>query len=188
MRKQAEALASDLAELVRRAQGDRRRARQAASMNIAAIANDRARMAALIEERQKQQAEREAALDAERARAADLARQADNLKDLIAKLEQGLDTATRAAREAAAHRYAAAHWPALRRTPAGWPRRSPLRHCADKFRFRLTALKSAISAPRTALGGVEKGLSIATRAGAQVTAPATAGLFMPDRSAPTANS
>ena len=58
-------------------------------------------MSALIGERQKQQAEREKALDAERTRAAELAKQADSLKDLIAQLEQGLDPATRAAREAA---------------------------------------------------------------------------------------
>ena len=58
-------------------------------------------MTALIEERQKQQAEREKALEAERTRAGDLARQVDNLKDLIGKLEQGLDPAIRAAREAA---------------------------------------------------------------------------------------
>ena len=95
-------------------------------------------MTALVDERQKQQAEREKALDAERARAAELARQVDNLKDLIAKLEQGLDPATRAAREAARSDSAAG---ACRRCaiPGGWRRRSPLRHCAGKFRFRLMA-------------------------------------------------
>ena len=99
MRHEAEALANDLAELLRvrkqiAAERDRLKAR-------GRLADDeRARMTALIEERQKQQAESEKALDAERARAAELAHQVDNLKDLIAKLEQGLDPATRAAREA----------------------------------------------------------------------------------------
>src|SRR6185437_14802360 len=68
---------------------------------VASLDTERTRMTALVEERQKQQTEREKALDAERARAGELARQVDNLKDLIAKLEQGLDPATKAAREAA---------------------------------------------------------------------------------------
>src|SRR3974377_633516 len=78
---------------------------------VAALANERARMTALIDERQKQQAEREKALDAERTRAADLARQGDNLRDLIAKLEQGREPATRAAREAQTRPDMASHDP-----------------------------------------------------------------------------
>src|SRR5262245_66466228 len=58
-------------------------------------------MTLLVDERQRQSAEREKALDAERTRAGGLARDVDNLKDLIAKLEQGLDQATRETREAA---------------------------------------------------------------------------------------
>ena len=54
-------------------------------------------MNVLIDERQKKQTVTEQALDAERARAADLARQVDSLKELIAKLESGLDPATRTA-------------------------------------------------------------------------------------------
>ena len=46
----------------------------------------------LIDERQKKQATAEQALASEQQHATDLARQVDNLKDLIAKLEQGLDT------------------------------------------------------------------------------------------------
>ena len=51
----------------------------------------------LVDERQTKQADAEKALDAERQRAADLARQVDDLKDLIAKLEADLDSANRAA-------------------------------------------------------------------------------------------
>ncbi|MGH6725537.1 MAG: hypothetical protein ACREB8_03200, partial [Pseudolabrys sp.] len=65
---------------------------------IASLGNERTRMTALVEERKKQQTEREKALDAERARAGELARQVDNLKDLITTLEQGLDPETRSAR------------------------------------------------------------------------------------------
>ena len=55
----------------------------------------------LIDERQKKQAAAEQALDDERQHAADLAHQVDNLKDLIAKLETGLDSVNRAAHAAA---------------------------------------------------------------------------------------
>src|SRR5664279_3200348 len=99
MRHEVEALANDLAELLnvrKQIAAERDRLKN----EIASLDNDRTRMTALVGERQKQQTEREKALDAERARATEFARQVDNLKDLIAKLEQGLDPATRAAREA----------------------------------------------------------------------------------------
>ena len=54
----------------------------------------------MIDERQKKQAETEKALEAERQKAIVLARQVDNLKDLIGKVEQGLDSAGKAARSA----------------------------------------------------------------------------------------
>jgi septal ring factor EnvC (AmiA/AmiB activator) len=100
MRHEVEALANDLSGLLKvrkeiAAERDRLKG------EVASLGNERTRMTALVDARQKQQAEREKALDAERARASELARQVDNLKDLIAKLEQGLDPATRAAREAA---------------------------------------------------------------------------------------
>ena len=55
----------------------------------------------LIDERQKKQSQTEDALEAERTRAVELARQADNLKDLIAKLESALTPAVRSAHEQA---------------------------------------------------------------------------------------
>ncbi|MGA2567229.1 MAG: hypothetical protein ABSF41_10400, partial [Pseudolabrys sp.] len=100
MRHEVEALANDLTALLKvrkQIAAERDRLKN----EVASLDNERTRMTALIGERQKQQAEREKVLDAERGRAAELAHQVDNLKDLIAKLEQGLDPATRAAREAA---------------------------------------------------------------------------------------
>jgi len=169
MRQQVAALASDLTGLVavrKQIAAERERLNQ----EVASLGEERTRMSALVDERQKQQAEREKALDAERARAADLARQVDNLKDLIAKLEQGLDPATRAAREAA----------------RGEPRPS-LSTLNDPGRLApavtFASLRGHVPIPVNGvklkefgapdgIGGVEKGLSIATRAGAQVTAPA----------------
>ena len=169
MRHEVEALASDLTELL----AVRKKItveRDQLNAEVASLGGERARMTALVEERQKQQAEREKALEAERARASDLARQVDNLKDLIAKLEQDLDPAIRDTREAA---------------------RSDSRPALSAFRDpgRLTpaiafaSLRGQVPIPVNGVklkefgvpdgaGGLEKGLSIATRAGAQVTAPA----------------
>jgi septal ring factor EnvC (AmiA/AmiB activator) len=137
---------------------------------VAALDGERIRMTALVEARQKQQAESEKALVAERARAGDLARNVDTLKDLIAKLEQGLDPAIRDAREAA---------------------RSDSRPALSAFRdpgrlapaIAFVSLRGHVPIPVNGVklkefgapdgsGGLEKGLSIATRADAQVTAPA----------------
>jgi septal ring factor EnvC (AmiA/AmiB activator) len=168
MRQEIEALASDLGELLslrKKIAAERERLNGA----VASLGAEQARMTALIDERQKQQAEREKALDVERTRASDLARQVDNLKDLIARLEQGLDPAIRDAREAG---------------------RSDSRPALSAFRDpgRLTpavafaSLRGQVPSPVNGVklkgfgapdgnGGLEKGVSIATRAGAQVTAP-----------------
>src|SRR5581483_5262350 len=61
---------------------------------------ERQRISLLVQERQRQQAETERNLESERQKSLVLARQADNLKDLIGKVEQGLDAASRAARQA----------------------------------------------------------------------------------------
>ena len=169
MRHEVEALANDLSELLAvRKKIDAERDQLKAE--VASLDSERARVTALVEERQKQLAEREEALDAERARAGNLGRDVDNLKDLIAKLEQGLDPATREAREAA---------------------RSDSRPALSAFRdpgrlapaVAFASLRGQVPVPVNGVklkefgapdgsGGAEKGLSIATRAGAQVTAPA----------------
>src|SRR5262249_50233371 len=91
MRLQAEALAAGLGELGGlRQQVAAQRARLAHDM--LALADERQRLSAFVEERQKRQTEAERELGNERQRAAQLARQADNLNQLIVKLEQSLDT------------------------------------------------------------------------------------------------
>ncbi len=169
MRHEAEALASDLGELlsVRKkiaAERDRMNA------EVASLGTERARMTALIEQRQKQQAEHEKALEAERARASELARQVDNLKDLIAKLEQGLDPAIRDAREAAR----SDSRPALSafRDPGRLAPAVAFASLRGQVPIPVNGVKLKEFGAPDSVGGVEKGLSIATRAGAQVTAPA----------------
>jgi septal ring factor EnvC (AmiA/AmiB activator) len=170
MRHQVEALARDLNELVKvRKKITNERDRLKAE--IASLGEERARMQALIAERQKQQAEREKALGTERARASDLAKKADNLKDLIANLEQGLDPETRAAREVAIRSttrpvLAALHDPG-RLAPA-----VAFASLRGQIPIPVNGVKLKDFGAPDGVGGLEKGVSIATRAGAQVTSPA----------------
>ena len=169
MRHEVEALASDLTELL----GVRKQIaaeRDRLKTEVASLGKERTRMTALVEERQKQQAEREKALDTERARASELARQVDNLKDLIAKLEQGLDPATRAAREAARGDMRPAML-ALR-DPGRLAPAVAFASQRGQVPIPVNGVKLKEYGAPDGIGGVEKGVSIATRAGAQVTAPA----------------
>ena len=169
MRHEVDALASDLTELLN-VRKKIAAERDLLKSEMASLDGERARMTALVEERQKQQTEREKALDAERARTGNLARQVDNLKDLIAKLEQGLDPAIREAREAAR----SDSRPAL--SAFGDPGRLTPAIAFASMRKRVPIPVNGVKlkefgAPDGA-GSLEKGVSIATRAGAQVTAPA----------------
>src|ERR1700730_14298075 len=97
MRAQADALAGDLAELLGvRKDIDAEHARL--SSDLATLAHEQLRLNMLIDERQQKETAAEQTLDAQRQHAADLAHQVDNLKDLIGKLEQGLDATTRQTR------------------------------------------------------------------------------------------
>ncbi|MGD0024982.1 MAG: peptidoglycan DD-metalloendopeptidase family protein, partial [Xanthobacteraceae bacterium] len=172
MRAQADALAGDLTDLLRV-----RKAivadREGLSQNLDQLAHEQLRMNMLIDERQKKQAAAEQALDSERQRAAELARRVDNLKDLIAKLEQGLDSGTRAARVAARAIEDDATRPDL--AALGDPGRlaPAIAFAATRGHLHLPVNGVRIrefGAP-DGVGGTQKGLSIATRTGAQITAP-----------------
>ena len=175
IRHQAESLASDLGELVR-LRKEIAEERDRLGRDRLVLADDRQRLSLLIDERQKRQWEAEKALAEERQRAANLARQASDLKDLIAKLERDLETGVRtAARSAAAGEE--------RKAPDG---RADLAALKDPGRLTpaiaFASAKGKLPLPASGvrlrefgaadgLGGTEKGLSIATRAAAQVTAP-----------------
>ena len=169
MRHEVEALANDLSELVAlRKKIDAEREQLRAEM--ASLDGERARMTALVDERQRQLADRESALDAERTRAGDLAREVDNLKDLIAKLEQGLDAKTRETREAGRSdsRLALSAF----RDPARLAPAVAFASLRGQVPIPVNGVKLKEFGAPDGNGGLEKGLSIATRAGAQVTAPA----------------
>jgi septal ring factor EnvC (AmiA/AmiB activator) len=143
--------------------------REALGRDVAAFSDDQQRMSLLVQERQKKQAEAEKALDAQRQRTALLARQADSLKDLIAKLER--DSAARPGGEKPAA------------PPEGNPNFAALKdpgRLAPAIAF--ASAKGVLPLPVNGvrirdfgspdgLGGTEKGLWIASRAAAPVTAP-----------------
>jgi len=168
MRAEAEALAGDLADLVR--------VRQSIVVERTTLATDLERMAQeqlrlnmLIDARQQSQTTAEQALAGEQQRAVDLARRVDNLRDLIAKLEQNLDAARRAARsiekDATQPQLAALGDPG-RLAPA-------VAFAATRGQLHLPVNGVAIRGFGAAdgAGGTQKGLSIAAHKGAQITAP-----------------
>jgi murein hydrolase activator len=170
MRVEAEALVADLTELAR-VRREIAVELETASHDLAALSQDRQRMTLLVEERQKRQTDTERALQAERERAAELARTADSLKDLIAKLEQdgaaqarGTETAGRAAKDGRASLAALKDPGRLAPAIAFAAAKGVLPLPVNGVRIREFG-----AADR--LGATEKGLSIATRSGAQVTAP-----------------
>src|SRR5262245_1646725 len=106
MRVQVEALGADLAELLR-LRKEIAAEREGLSRDLLVQADEQKRLAAYVEERQRRQAEVEQALTDERQRAAELARQAENLNQLISKL----DAAARTPRAAVRPDFAALHDP-----------------------------------------------------------------------------
>jgi murein hydrolase activator len=167
MRVEAEALVADLTELVRvrkeiAVEIDRSRS------DLAALAQDRLRMTFLVEERQKQQAETERTLSTERERAAGLARQAESLQELIAKLEQ--DIAGAAAARAAQAKASAPRLAALK-DPGRLAPAVAFASAKGVLPLPVNGVRVREFGAPDRLGGTEKGLSITTRAAAQVTAP-----------------
>jgi septal ring factor EnvC (AmiA/AmiB activator) len=170
MRHEADLLIADLAELTR-IRAEIAGERDALARDLLAQSFERQRLGLLTDQRQRQQAEREQALDQERQSAAQLAHQADSLKDLIAKLELRLGPAGRNGRsgedKATEGRpdFAALSDPG-RLAPA-------VAFAAAKGRLPLPVNGVRIKefGASDGIGGTEKGLTVAARAGAQITAP-----------------
>ncbi len=96
LKTEAEALAADLAELAR-LRREIAAERDALAQNRVALEDERRRIAALGEERRRQQSENEKALEAERTKTQALARQAETVRELIARMEKEIASAVRAA-------------------------------------------------------------------------------------------
>ena len=183
MREQAEALASDLSDL-QRLRGQIATERDKLATELATLTAEQRRLDALVQARQQAQAAAEAALGSEEGRAADLARQASTLKDLIAKMEGSVASAKRAGDAARAadddrHRMAELDADAVRARVAAGPFRDPARlspavdFAEEKAMLALPASGRIVKTFGTEdeFGGTEKGLSLATRPAAVVSAP-----------------
>jgi septal ring factor EnvC (AmiA/AmiB activator) len=174
MRSQAERLVGDLSELI----GVRKTIateRDQLGVDRDKLKGDQVQLASLVEERQRKQSAIEKDLEAEGARALALARQADSLQGLIAKMEQDLKSAAKAAEIAS-----------LKGTPVALNGKPNLKALKDPGRLSpaiaFASAKGLFALPvngvrirefggSDGVGGAEKGISLATRAGAQVTTP-----------------
>jgi murein hydrolase activator len=170
MRGQAEALAGDLAELLRvRKDIDAERQRLARDLDL--LGREQLRLNLLVDERQKREAAAERALDDERQHAADLAHQVDSLKDLIAKLEAGLDSANRAAHAAARATEETRPNIAALNDPGRLAPAVAFAAMRGRLHLPVNGVRIREFGGSDALGGTQKGLSIASRASAQITSP-----------------
>ncbi len=171
MKTEVDTLLADLAEFVR-IRNEIAAERDGLGRDLAALSQERTRMTVLVAERQRKQTETEKALDSERARSVQLARQADNLKELIGRIEQEIASAARAAAAARGTEkpdskasFAALNDPG-RLSPA-----IAFAAARKTLPLPLNGIKIREFGMPDGLGGTEKGLSMASRTGAQVTAP-----------------
>src|SRR5271169_5564927 len=174
LRARAGQLVDDLTELVtlRKAIASER---DRLAMDRDKLREDQTRLAVLVEERQGKQSAVERDMEAEGARALALSRQVDSLQGLIGKMEQDLKSAAKAAAAAS-----------QQGTPAAVNGKPNLGGLKDRARLSpaiaFASAKGLLALPANGVkirefggsdgaGGVEKGISLATRAGAQVTTP-----------------
>ncbi|MDB5521088.1 MAG: hypothetical protein JWR73_250 [Tardiphaga sp.] len=175
MRARADRLVSDLSELVnlRKAIGTER---DQLATDRDKIKEDQTRLAALVEERQRKQSAAEQNMEAERVRALSLSKQVDSLQGLIAKMEQDLASAAKAAQVAS-----------VQGTPAaltdGKPNLGGLSNSARlspaiAFASAKGLFALPVNGPKIrgfggsdGAGGILKGISLAAKPAAQVTTP-----------------
>jgi murein hydrolase activator len=174
LRARAQTLTGDLTELVnvrKSIAGERDRL----GTDRDRLRDDQTRLAALVDERQRQQSSVEKDMAAEGARAIALSKQVDSLQGLIAKMELDLNSAAKAAATAS-----------LQGAPSivnGKPNLGALKNPArlspaiafasakGLFALPVNGVKIRDFGGSDGAGGVEKGISLATRPGAQVTTP-----------------
>ncbi|MCS3763466.1 murein hydrolase activator EnvC family protein [Bradyrhizobium centrosematis] len=147
------------------------------------VRSDQTRLTALVEERQRQQAAREKDLDAENTRAIMLSKQVSDLQGLITKMEQDLQSAAKAAEKAAE---AAKQAEAKEAKLAAASAKSGPGAFKDRSRttpaIAFASAKGLLPLPvngnkirdfggSDGVGGVQKGISLATKPGSQVTTP-----------------
>jgi murein hydrolase activator len=172
LRARAEKVAADLGALQKLRTGIASE-RATLSADLKTLSDEQRRMTLLIEERQKQQAESERALERSRAQAGILARQVDTLQDLVTRLEQGLDNASRAARNTPEPDQKGAIKPALAalNDPGRMSPAVAFSTARGTLPMPVNGVKIRDFGAADGIGGTERGISVATRPGAQVTSP-----------------
>ncbi len=174
LRGRAEKLAGDLGELValRKTIATER---DAMAQDRDRLKDDQVRLAALVDERQRKQSAIEKDMEAEGARAITLSKQVDSLQGLIAKMEQDLKSAAKAAATASLQGAPASlnGKPNLRalKDPARLSPAIAFASAKGLFAFPVNGTRIRDFGGSDGAGGVEKGISLASRAGAQVTTP-----------------
>ena len=171
LRTRATSLAKDLSELVavRKTIGTQR---DHLAADREKLKSDQTRLAALIDERQRQQAEIEKDMAAESGRAVALAKQVDNLQGLITRMEQDVKSAAKAA--AAANQQSGGPKGDLSAAMKNPSRTTPAIAFASAkglFKLPVNGTKIRDFGSSDGAGGSEKGISLATRPGSQVTTP-----------------
>ena len=174
LRVRAEKLTGDLSELVavrKTIAGERDRL----GVDRDKLGDDQTKLAALVDERQRQESSVAKDMAAEGARAIALSKQVDSLQGLIAKMELDVKSAAKAAATAS-----------LQGAPAtvnGKPNLGALKDPArlspaiafasarGLFALPVNGTKIRDFGGSDGAGGVEKGISLASRPGAQVTTP-----------------
>jgi murein hydrolase activator len=172
MRSRAQKLSGDLGELMA-VHKTIAAERDGLAQDRDKLRSDQVRLSALIEERQRKQANAEKDMQAEGARAVALAQQIDNLQGLISTMEQDVKTAAKAAVTAS-----------LQGVPVnGKPDANALKNPGRKspaiafastkgmLAFPVNGTKIREFGGSDGAGGIDKGISLAARPGAQVTTP-----------------
>ncbi|MDI4666802.1 peptidoglycan DD-metalloendopeptidase family protein [Xanthobacter autotrophicus] len=174
LRVEAETLAADLSDLSR-VRGELTAARDSLSRLRSELDDDRKRLSGLVTERQRRQAEEQPVPQSERSQAETVAKSTADVHDLVTRLETEVGPSARAADAAKA---------VTRPVEPGKPDLAALRDPARITpAIAFSQAKGLLPMPvagvtvktfgaSDGVGGAEKGLTIATRAGAPVSAPA----------------
>ncbi|QTL01989.1 peptidoglycan DD-metalloendopeptidase family protein [Aquabacter sp. L1I39] len=177
LRVEAETLAADLSELSR-VRAEMVSAQDALKGLRTALEEDRVRIGALVEERQKREAEAQVAQPGDRAQAELVARNTPDVHDLVTRLETEVAPASRAADAAKAGTGASVAEGAPGTTelaalsnPGRLSPAMPFAQAKGLLPLPVAGVRVREFGATDAVGVTEKGLTIATRAGAQVASP-----------------
>lgn len=169
MRAETQALAADLEELVRvRREIDAEST--AMKQQLVTLAEDRKRIALLIESRRALQTERQAAIAAERQRAGEIGEAVSSLKELIARMETEVGSVKEAASAASRAEETRSRLAAIE-DPARMVPGMAFEKTKGTLPLPASGLVLRVFGAQDAMGAEQMGQSIATRPAATVSSP-----------------